>query len=528
MGDTTFTIQNNFIIIKDFLKRWKAVFLSTFIFGLFSHGYAMANYLPTYDSILNTNSVGATYSSGRWFLKAVGNLFSSSSIPWVNGLISLLFIALTVILILKMFDIKDTFSAVLTSALFVTFPTIVSTFSFIFTADCYMIAFFLSVLGVYLCYQYPKFGFIFGALPICLSIAVYQSYLSVSIICVVILFIKDLFTTEIDFKGSIKKYWKYVASVFLGLILYEIVSKIVLHFMAAELSGYQGIGKTGLLSFSELVKAVGMNIVSILDIFGIELFEIEGRPLRIGFYSVLNIVIFVFLFIFTVISIKKSKIYKKPVNMILLIVSYIMLPVSVCLFRYFTPDVKYSAIMEMSACFFYFMIVLYYCELRQRQKVHKCIKSLAVLTLCLVVFYNAINANVNYYNMQLRYNRTIAIASDVIDDVCDTDGYKSTDKVAVIGAGLNLTDEQYNNNNTLPYIRGSENSQTVLITQHHYITFWNEFLGIKVNSATFDEACNVSQSEEFKEMPCYPQDGYVKRIDGIIVVKLSENGVNYS
>lgn len=51
---------------------------------------------------------------------------------------------------------------------------------------------------------------------------------------------------------------------------------------------------------------------------------------------------------------------------------------------------------------------------------------------------------------------------------------------------------------------------------------------LSMKLVTFDEACNVSQSEEFKEMPCYPQDGYVKRIDGIIVVKLSENGVNYS
>ncbi len=144
-----------------FLKQYKVPVFSTLLIGTLAHGYAFFNYLPTWDSISNLRGVGATVSSGRWLLDFVGKLFSEYSLPFVNGIISLIFITISVILILKIYDIRNNLFAILISGIVVSFPSVTSTFAFMFTADCYMISFTLSLLAVYLCKKYPRFGFIY-------------------------------------------------------------------------------------------------------------------------------------------------------------------------------------------------------------------------------------------------------------------------------------------------------------------------------------------------------------------------------
>ncbi len=77
-------------------------------------------------------------------------------------------------------------------------------------------------------------------------------------------------------------------------------------------------------------------------------------------------------------------------------------------------------------------------------------------------------------------------------------------------------------NTTLPYIRGSGNDDTVLTSQNHYIKFWHYFLGIDVIAANDEDVSKIKATSEFQNMPCYPDSGYVKEINGIITAKISD------
>ncbi len=130
--------------------------------------------------------------------------------------------------------------------------------------------------------------------------------------------------------------------------------------------------------------------------------------------------------------------------------------------------------------------------------------------------------------MNLRYERTVNLASDILDDICETPEYLTeTNKVAIWGANKHILQDEYEYNPTLPSIRGSNDSHNVLISQKHYKLFWLNFLGMNVTTATKDEIYEICETDEFKNMPCYPQNGYIKCINNIIVVKLGESEQEY-
>lgn len=54
--------------------------------------------------------------------------------------------------------------------------------------------------------------------------------------------------------------------------------------------------------------------------------------------------------------------------------------------------------------------------------------------------------------------------------------------------------------------------------------WWNIFtkdLFIKFNSCSYEDYCKITQSKEFEEMPVYPNNGSIKIINDIVVVKMT-------
>lgn len=505
---------------KRFLKKNKDIVISTFVVGLIAHAYCFFNYLPTWDGIINTESVGATFSSGRWLLRYVGEIFSNSTLSWINGLLSLLFICLSAIMISDMFAIKDKVYRNILACLLVTFPAVTSTFTFIFTADCYMLAFLFSVLAAYLCYKYQKFGF-FAAIPLIAgSIGIYQSYLSVFLVLVTIMIIRDTVLEELSISELIKKYYKSIIAFIGGFVIYEVILKALLKITGIELSSYQGINEVGFLSPTEMLRAVAVNAVKLFSLYGIELFNIEGRPLKIGFYSIICMLLLFVTAALIIAVIVNKKLYKKPFKVILLIVELFLMFVFSYLLRFGTPNVEYNAMMEMQICLYYVITIIFIKALPSDHKPFKALQSISLLAFCLLIISNSISSNANYFYMQLRYERTYATAQKVIDDITEQDNFETKNhKVAVIGADFKTSDNTWNS--TLPYIRGSGNDDTVLTSQNHYIKFWHYFLGIDVLPASDDETSEIKETDEFQNMPCYPDNGYVKEINGITVAKIS-------
>ena len=102
----------------------KLAFWSALIFGFITHMYVITNMLFSPDSIGYYVSKNDKLTSGRWFLYVPSAISSDYTLPWVIGVLSLLYIAISVVIIINIFELKTKTSKLLTSALIVTFPTI--------------------------------------------------------------------------------------------------------------------------------------------------------------------------------------------------------------------------------------------------------------------------------------------------------------------------------------------------------------------------------------------------------------------
>lgn len=140
-----------------------------------AHAYRFFNFLPIWDSIYNFTGVGSTYTLGRWFLGYAGLITSMFDLPWVNGAFSLFYISIVVILLTEMFEIKNKGMIVLCAAIFVSFPTVVSSFAYMYTADAYLLAFLLATLAVYLTWCVKKWGTIAGMVCLGICKGIYQA-----------------------------------------------------------------------------------------------------------------------------------------------------------------------------------------------------------------------------------------------------------------------------------------------------------------------------------------------------------------
>ena len=130
-------------------SNYKLAFFSSFIIGLIVHLYKFTNTLPNHDSMFNFYSDQNVLGSGTWALSIACGFSSYYDLPWVNGLLSIFFLALTVVVIVALFRIQNPVVIVLSGGILAASPATTETFFFLFTADGYMLAMFLAALAVY-------------------------------------------------------------------------------------------------------------------------------------------------------------------------------------------------------------------------------------------------------------------------------------------------------------------------------------------------------------------------------------------
>nr|MCR4922534.1 glucosyltransferase domain-containing protein [Lachnospiraceae bacterium] len=114
----------NYIIgfFKGIEVRYKWAFFGSLLCGLLAHLYQFTNKFFNYDELYHTpEGTGEGLALGRWGLFYVGKLvnhfFGNYSLPLVNGMLSLLFIALSACMVVKAFKLKGCLASAITGGL---------------------------------------------------------------------------------------------------------------------------------------------------------------------------------------------------------------------------------------------------------------------------------------------------------------------------------------------------------------------------------------------------------------------------
>ena len=185
--------ENIYLSVKKRIKaKWILAFIVCLIVGILTYGYIMANHFLTYDSMWNLYSDQDMITSGRQFLKSACSISSYYDLPWLNGVLAIIYLSISAIFLIEIFDVKSYFSVALISAVLVTFPSVISTFCYTYTVDGYMLAVLLAIVAFFLTDR-KKWGFIFGIFLLGTSLGIYQAYLAfVMILCILKLLLEIL------------------------------------------------------------------------------------------------------------------------------------------------------------------------------------------------------------------------------------------------------------------------------------------------------------------------------------------------
>ena len=217
---------------------WIYAFVFSVIFGGVAHLYKMVNWLPNWDSLVFRKDPQHMESLGRWFLSFASKLSTDYEVPWLNGLLAIAFISVSAVLICETFDIKSKISAALIGAVTVTFPTVISTFTYTYVVDSYALSFLFVCIAVYLLTHKGKISAAAAVLLLTLSLGIYQAYITTAIALLTASLLTELLTSKDKAKTltSLKKALKYIVCGIIAFLLYYVIQLAVTAFSNIEIS----------------------------------------------------------------------------------------------------------------------------------------------------------------------------------------------------------------------------------------------------------------------------------------------------
>lgn len=536
--------------IKKKLKpEWKIAFFAAFILGLLIHMPMMLRDIPNHDGLDSMHFDQNMITSGRWFLTVACGISSYFTLPWLIGLISVLYLALTSVALVEFLEVKKTSVIVLISGLLVSFPSIASTFAYVFTMDGYMMALFLAVLSVLLTKKYKR-GFLAGAVCLALSMGIYQAYLPFAILLciygVLVIAMEDdsqeavpdanvsgglkdktaanaansleektvLKVTD-RLKDKLTRSLHYLYMGIIGVAGYYVILQVLLKIQGKELASYQGINDMGAVERAGILEIL---VKMYKDFFA---FTLKGNVLFNNVYSLTAVCAILLIFVVALLQlIIKKKWWKSIWLYMLLGLLAVGLPVSTNIILLISPDVTYHVLMRYQWVLYPILLIGFVARYGIAGNTKDAWKEWGILLTAAVLVWNfTVTDNIAYSNLQKKYEKTYAYCVRLLERIEQTEGYYQGIPIAMVGV---VGDESYpvtDISGKVTYGLIGMNGDYLLYRGDNYELFMEHYLGATLNILPAESMAGMYYSEAYREMGSFPAADSIKIIDGVMYIK---------
>lgn len=501
----------------------------TIVVGLICHAYMFFQDSFSHDGI---NEFNADIYGNEWkiqlgrfvvpFYRMVTR--GSISVPWLIGVISLVWIALAVFLVIKAFNIKSKEFILLTAGIFSTNIAVIATAAtYIHDLDSNMFALLLSVSAFYLTTKY-KYGCLLSIPLITLSMGLYQSYISVTVVLVIIFLIRCLLN-EKKFKDVLFIGIKSVVSLILGAALYLVSYKSVLMVTGIQEGegSYNTLDQMGFGSLSEFVNTIFYIFKTTIYNF---LFPKNMVSQKLVFVLIVISVLAVALA--ALFRIVERKIGFLEVSLVFVLL--VLLPVGMSVAGILMGDFGHD-LMRFSDCLFFLLLLLIVYDsstlLNDAKKVKKaclqCGKLIVVASVIVVLFGNILSANQIYLKKDLEQDSSLSFFTRVVDKMDMLEGYdRKTTPVVFVGRADCFDENKVGFSNGYQIMGATGNYVLGAAGPSWYERYFEYKLGYDILTVDNSKLDFYKESEFVKDMPIFPDDGCMQIVDGVLVVKLGE------
>lgn len=513
-------------------KKWLYfVLAATFLWGMLAMGYCFFDNNFSHDSLFEWNGPLNSYlpkvGRGRIFIQLYHGIFRGDVIlPWLVGCTSLFWMGLAAFFAIKAFDVKSKVVAALISGILTTNISITAmAATFMHDLDVDTFALMCSVLAAYLWRMDRKWSIPLGALPVCLALGMYQTYLFTTITLVMILSVMDLLKGE-TFQRVFARGLKAVAMVVLGGILCYAA-------MTLTLKMY-GIGLTtgGNHSLLSVLKMDMQELPAL--IFGAykgwftKLWDpFNMYPTPVQRISNLGLLVVIAIALGLAFSSKKLGLWEKVLTAVLVA----LMPLMMNIFYVLTLG-KGHDLMVYGVWLTYLFALLLSEWILGQLKDHRILSGLAILQrhLCLLVVFFLLFGNVKYANgmylkKDMEADAYLSLMTRAVARLeAEEDYIPGETPVVFVGIPGNgdLLYEVTPGLEIYQYIYGSSADVVAAQWRDRMEAYIVQVMGIPMNLTEDPLWSEIGASGEAAQMPCYPAKGCIAYQDGILVMKLGE------
>lgn len=522
--------EHFFHTIKQKLKPdWIFAFSTAFCMGLLIHLQRLTNHLLTWDSVYNFHDSQNVIHLGRCFLTLSCGIGSYYDLQWINGLLSLFYLSLTSVCLTEIFSLHKRTDIFLISGLTVSFPSVASTFAYMYTADGYFLAQLAAVLAVLVTLKYKK-GFLTGLVLLAFSYGSYQAYVSYAIMLILAWSVLQLIAARLSVKELLRYWMRFLFMGALGTGLYLICNRILTRLEGIKTSDYNGIASMSLPDAPHLIAAARNCIIDFVYFF-------FGPLDRVNFYKILNACLLLLLAVLILRLIIKRRLYREIGVLLMLIFCFAAMPFVCSMIYFLSPDVRYYMLMYAGFGLIYMLPALFYETMADHRAMRKaepgkqasrercfsfrlCLSWGCVIITALTVFNFALTDNISYLYMVTSNEKTMQLVSRMTDRIEQLEDFRSAEKLCMIG---HFDDYDTISLNLPPAMAGVRDSY-MISEQAHFAAMMDTYFGLELESCTEEEREIIRSAEAFREMGCWPSVTSIRQIDDTIVIKISDAG----
>lgn len=440
------------------------------------------------------------------------------TVPWVIGLLGLVFLGLTAAALCEFLEVRKGWAVVGISGLLVSFPALASTFAYVFTLDGYMLALLLAVLSVLFTKKH-RLGFLPGAVCLAFSLGTYQGYLSFAMILAVfgilVIFCREKEgTARHPLRGCFLEALRYLYMGVLGAALYYVMLQILLKIQGKELDTYQGINGMSSFGAGGLLHSLSTMYRDFIA------FTFRGNVLfQNGFGLLACILLAAAAAIVFVCMAKCRKWWKNSAVLVIIGIALLVLPVITNVILLISPDVNYHLLMRYQWVLYLIGAVALAEKCDSDRKADGFAEWAAFAAVFVLIFCYGLTDNIAYANLQKRYEKTYAYCLRLLDRIEQTEGYYPGIPIAMVGV---VGDEQFPSTDLTLSVTGGMigmSGDVLLYTGKNYEAFIRNYLGATLNILPADAMAEMYYSEEYIAMDSFPGENSVRIINGVMYIK---------
>lgn len=496
-------------------NEYKIPLFTALIVGALAHMFAFTNKLVNHDEVQSLFSKGGTVVLGRWGLGALDSIFPNYSMPWIYGVITIILIAVSCCILVRIFSIRSKLLQGLLAGLVISFPALTGTFGYMFTSSSYAVAFFLAVLAVWLIGHKQIWYSIPALMCMILSLSIYQSYISIAASMLVLLLIQQLLCGE-DFLPTLRRGVYFVLFLILSLAGYFIATQIVFVITDTEWSSYASGGVA--MSVSSIVNGLFLAYDSFLRFFT----ESYHGLIPTAFSRLMHALLLMAMAVLLLLHLRREK-PKNICSLLLLLVLIGVLPLAInCMYLITATESIHTLVLySFVAIYIFAAILIDEClSLPASSKILEIGRQFslnaAALAIAVIIIVNTYVANQSYLNLYLRYENAYAFYTALVADIKLMPEFTENTKLAVIGDYREAAyfDEQFEDTDRITGVHG------FIPDSYSAERFLTYYIGLPIPFASSEEIVAIQSSAEYQEMAVYPYYGSMRLFGDILVVKL--------